>query len=203
MADASFVYRPRTGPVIAAVVWAMSLWAAISLLTTPGGRPAAWLPACALASLTAWMVFAAPKVHLRDDRLEVHNVAVTYDVPWAAISRIDTKWALTLITAQDKITAFAAPAPSSWRSIASAARPDLRHLPSSSFDAGRSVRPGDLPGTASGDLAWVVRERWQKVCQAGPTGAASGLNVTRHWHRRTVIAWVVLAAASVLLPILI
>jgi hypothetical protein len=103
---------------------------------------------------------------------------------------------LTLYTAHGKVTAFAAPAPSNLRPLRGASSSDIRHLPDSSFDAARSVRPGDLPGTPSGDLAWVVRERWEQVRDQCPTGAASGQPVTRRWHTATILFWLALVAAT-------
>jgi hypothetical protein len=161
-----------------------------------------WLPAVALAALTAWAVFWAPKVTIGQDGLDIRNVLASHQVPWAAITRIDTKWALTLYTDQGKVTAFAAPAPGSLRPLRNSSPGDVKHLPESSFDALGSVRPGDLPGTASGDLAWVVRERWEKVRDTVPTGKASGQRASRRWLTRLLVAWSVLAALTALLALL-
>ena len=56
------------------------------------------------------------------------NVLRTIDVPWPAIQAIDTKWALTLITAYGQFTAWAAPAPGTQRGGPGAER-DAEHLP--------------------------------------------------------------------------
>jgi hypothetical protein len=151
--------------------------------------------------LTVWAVFWAPKVVVSVEGLSIRNPTATYDVPWAAIARIDTKWALALYTANQKITAFAAPAPSGLRA-ASVSKGGFGHLPESAYGADRSIRPGDLPGTSSGDLAWVVRERWQKARQAGPTGAASGLKAVRRWHSWLLVTWAVLTAAAAAVQVL-
>ncbi|MDR0593123.1 MAG: PH domain-containing protein [Bifidobacteriaceae bacterium] len=198
MAAASFTYRPRTGPAMAVAAWALAGLAAVSLAVEQPGLVGRALPTLALVCLTAWAVFWAPQVVVDDSGLTVRNVLASHHVPWAAITRVDTKWALTLHTARGKVTAFAAPAPSSLRPPGQrgvTAR-EIARLPESTFDAGRSVRPGDLPGTASGDLAWVVRERWQEVRDAGPTGAASGREATRRWHTAPLAAWAALALAA-------
>jgi hypothetical protein len=183
-------------------VWAVAAWAVASLAVTEPGRLVTWAPLAALICLTIWAVFWAPKVVVGPERLEVRNVAATYEVPWAAISHIDTKWALTLYTTGGRITAFAAPAPSGLRAEHASGSAGLRHLPESTFDAGRSARPGDVPGTASGDLAWVIRERWEKVRDAVPTGSASGAAPIRRWHVRTLAAWAALAVVTALTQVL-
>ncbi|MDR3360567.1 MAG: PH domain-containing protein [Bifidobacteriaceae bacterium] len=188
METSEFTYRPRTGPVAAIAVWGLAGLSAAGLAADRLDQAARWAPAVALVCLTAWAVFWAPLVKVGADGLDVRNVTASHRLPWAAIVRIDTRWALTLHTAQGKVTAFAAPAPSATRSLSTATSAEARHLPESSFDAGHSVRPGDLPGTASGDLAWVVRERWERARGAGPAGAA-----TRRWHTATLAAWAALA----------
>ncbi|MDR2566825.1 MAG: PH domain-containing protein [Bifidobacteriaceae bacterium] len=187
---------------MAALVWAVAGAVAVSLALDEPGQLARWMPAAALACLTAWAVFWAPKVIVGADGLDIRNVVASHHVPWAAIARIDTKWALTLYTAQGKVTAFAAPAPSNLRPLRGASSADIKHLPESAFDAARSVRPGDLPGTPSGDLAWVVRERWEQVRDQGPTGTASGQQATRRWHTATILLWLALAAAAAAAPAL-
>ncbi|MDR2252570.1 MAG: PH domain-containing protein [Bifidobacteriaceae bacterium] len=200
MADSCFTYRPRSGPAAALAIWALAALALVSLASARPGDLIRWGPAVACVCLAAWAVFWAPDVRVDEDAVTVRNVAASHRVPWAAIARIDTKWALTLFTAQGRVTAFAAPAPSSLRRQRDAPA-EIRHLPESTFDAGRSVRPGDLPGTASGDLAWVVRERWEATRDAGPTGAASGERITRRWHTRRLAALSALAALAVLAPL--
>ncbi|MDR2380811.1 MAG: PH domain-containing protein [Bifidobacteriaceae bacterium] len=196
MAAATFTYRPRTGPAVAIGTWALATWTGVSLAGTDGEEFFRWLPALAWAALTVWAVFWAPKVTVSPGGLVIRNVTASHWVPWAAIARVDTKWALTLYTGRSKVTAFAAPA--SLRPLRGTPGGDLKHLPESTFDAGRSVRPGDLPGTPSGDLAWVVRERWERARDAGPTGVASGEVPTRCWHWGVIGAWVALAAVAAL-----
>jgi hypothetical protein len=198
VANAPFTYRPRSGPAAAVGAWVIAGLAAASLVTDQSAQSLRWAPALAWFALSAWAVFWAPSVAVGEAGLNVRNVAASHYVPWAAISRIDTKWALTLHTGQGKVTAFAAPAPSSLQPLRRAGARDIGHLPESTFDAGGSVRPGDLPGTASGDLAWVVRERWQEVRDAGPTGPASGQRPTRRWHIRLLAAWALLGCLTAL-----
>ena len=79
------------------------------------------------------------------------NVLRTIDLPWPAIQLVDTKWALTLVTAYGKFTAWAAPAPGgmasarrmtrSDREIATGSPPLVRAAPS-----GRATCPTPRPG---------------------------------------------------------
>jgi hypothetical protein len=198
VANPDFTYRPRTGPVIAVAVWALAAWALITLAATDPTKLVVFLPAAGCAALTVWAVFWAPKVVVAQGAITVRNVLTTHHIPWSAITRIDTKWALTLYTGQRKIAAFAAPAPSSLHAVKAPSRRDLAHLPATTFDAARSVRPGDLPGTPSGDLAWVVRERWQEICDSMPTGPTSGHTASWRLHTPLLVAWAALAALTIL-----
>jgi hypothetical protein len=71
---------------------------------------------------------------------------------------------------------------------------------SSSVLGDQGSRPGDLPGTESGDAAYLVRSRWTALRDAGrlEVGAAETTKVTVAWHLPTAIALVLLLAATII-----
>ena len=109
---------------------------------------------------------------------------------------VDTRYALTLVTAQKSYAAWAAPAPGIWGGRN--ARPeDLRGLPDTSYGPGKSVRPGDLKTTDSGQAARLVRTRWRDLVESGALAAGeagtAAVTVTPRW---AAIAGVVLLLAA-------
>ncbi|MFC5929508.1 PH domain-containing protein [Cryobacterium melibiosiphilum] len=201
----SFEYRPVFGRVLACVVAAVCLAGVIglglagdvsSLLRT------IWLPA--LLAFSAFALFWRPKIVIDDDEVTVTNVFHTVAVPWPLIERIDTKYSVTLHTPTRRVSVWAAPSPG-VRGAISIERGDVRNLNASAYGAGNSVRPGDSVSTPSGQVAFVLRQRWEELQGDGALtaqpDASAALRLTI--HRGTIAAIGVLLigfALSVLLP---
>ena len=189
-------FRTRTGRVGTALVGlaclALLVWTA---LEDPGAalRTA---PALALLPALGWLLFVRPAVVVDDAGVELRNVLRTVHVPWAAIRRVDTKYALTLSTASGDFAAWAAPAPSR-RSVLDAGPGDVSHLPGTTY-LGGGARPGDLLTSASGEAAAYIRRRSEELREAGALDdpRAPSAVVTR-WHPVPALAVAVLAAAAV------
>jgi hypothetical protein len=111
------------------------------------------------------IVFWTPAVDVSDGGVRLRNVFRTISIPWAAIERIETKYALTLYTSCGRFAAWAAPASGRHRMMNTAAN-ETRHLPESTFTAG-TIGLGDVPRTDSGDAAAIVRRRWDTLRDAG------------------------------------
>lgn len=156
---------------------------------------APWL---ALVTGACWAIFWRPHVAVSDGGVRLVNVLRTIELPWPAIQAIDTKWALTMITAYGKFTAWAAPAPGA-RTAARASRADTRHLPSSTY-TGEGIRPGDLPTSPSGEAAAIIRNHWEKLRDAGHLDdpRLEHERVPIHWHVRTLAAGAGLTALGLL-----
>lgn len=122
-------------------------------------------PWLVLVSGACWAAFWRPYVEVSDGGVRLVNVFRTVDLPWPSIQTIDTKWALTLVTAYGRFTAWAAPAPG-VRGAVRATRSDVKNLPSSTY-AGEGIRPGDLPSSASGEVAVLIRKQWEALRDAG------------------------------------
>lgn len=170
---------------------------------------AAFAPWLALMTLACWACFWRPCVGVSESGVRLVNVTRTVDVPWPAIQLIETKWALTLVTAVGTFTSWAAPAPgarATVRSMSSAeqSRFSARQLPGRrgqvpSTEAAHGVRPGDLPDTPSGAAATKVRERWEQLQAQGhlddPRLERAAAIV--RWHTGTLVAAAVLLVVAV------
>lgn len=149
-------------------------------------------------AFSGWALFWQPSVSVSDGGVTIANVLRTIHLPWPSIQRVDTKYALTLYTAYGHYAAWAAPAPSRY-TVGSTDKSELKRLPESTFFAG-TVRPGDDPGSDSGQAALVVRRRWEALRDAGHLDD-SRLEKPRpdvRWHWPTITGFVVLGVASVL-----
>ncbi|NLE71986.1 MAG: PH domain-containing protein [Actinomycetales bacterium] len=157
-------FRPTFGRNLTAVV---AVLAAAAFVWTVVENPAdaRYAPVFALVVAAVWALYGRPAVVVSDGGVELVNVLRTVELPWPAIERIDTKYALTLYTPYGAYAAWAAPAPSREVSLR-ATRSDTRHLPESTYIGG-GIRPGDLVGTASGEAAAHIRRRWEELRDAG------------------------------------
>jgi hypothetical protein len=190
-------YRPLFGRILSVAIAVLGAGAVASSVVA--GDPLFALRSVAPIGLIVTLVFAAfwfPSVSVRADEIEVRNVFSTHHVPWAAIRRIDTKWALALETDRGTVSAWASPAPGRY-SIIGTTRGDVTGTASSARAAGSSVRPGDALSTPSGAIAHVIRTHWEELrdddlLDAPGTGTGSG----RVPHTTLIVTCVVLAVAT-------
>ena len=150
-----------------------------------------------LVAYLGWQLFWMPAVVVHDGGISLENPFRSVSVPWAALVHVDTRFALTLVTAEKSYTSWAAPAPGIWGGRN--ARPeDLQGLPATTYGPGRSVRPGDLKSTDSGQAARLVRERWDELVESGRLRAVDAAStqaaVTYRWA--ALIVDILLLAAS-------
>ena len=150
-----------------------------------------------LIAFLGWLLFWMPAVVVHDGGVTLENPFRSVLVPWAALVHVDTRFALTLVTAHKSYVAWAAPAPGIWGGRN--ARPeDLRGLPATTYGPGQSVRPGDLKTTDSGQAARLVRARWQELVESGALAAGdaatTAVKVTYRWAAGGAV--VLLLAAS-------
>lgn len=176
------VLRPASGRVITigfgvlCALWLGGLTAEYGIAT--GLRVAPWF---GLLTWGAWAALWRPCVGVDDGGVTLVNVFRTVTLPWPSIQMIDTKWTLALVTPYGTYHAWAAPAPGS-RGAVRADEHEARHLPQSTFGPG-GIRPGDVPSTASGQAAWVIRDHWEDLRDAGY------LDDPRLEHDRVPVQW--------------
>ncbi|WIB78391.1 PH domain-containing protein [Curtobacterium sp. MCPF17_002] len=181
---------------------AIALWLIVALLfVTTVLNDATWqdralaLVPTAFGVLLGWVALWRPRLSVDDDGMEVVNVFHTVRVPWAALVHVDTRFALTLITPNRRVSVWAAPAPGR-AGVALARRENQRHgrVVPEAEDGNR--RAGDLLSTASGDAAYLIRQRWHELRErdAIELGTADSVRVpvTLHW-----LSIVLLAATAV------
>ena len=194
-------FRPGFGRGLAVTVAVLCAVAfALSLRDT--GLRAIWEigPWLGLIVLVVWATYWNPVVGVDDAGVHVVNVFRTIDLPWPSIQRVDTKWALKLVTAYGEFTAWAAPAPGGMATARAAAKTDFRGLPESTYGPGGSVRPGDVPSSPSGAAAAEVRRRWELLRDAGhlddPKLETDQPPITWHWP--VILGMAALAVIGVL-----
>lgn len=186
-------HRPAFGRWLCGGLWSICAFALIREFASSPSVAGLSVPWFGLVSLAIWVAYWRPCVSVDDSGVHLVNVLRTVDLPWPSIQRIDTKWALTLYTAYGAFTAWAAPAPG-IRAAARLHAGSRPALPESAVSDGVSIRPGDLPGSPSGDAANTVRRRWEELRDAGFLDNPR-LEFARppvRWH------WSVIAAGGVL-----
>lgn len=178
-------FRPAFGRVLTI---AMGLVAALGLagLVVSGDienplRGGVWFVLLIAVTIALYWV---PRVDVLEDEVIVRNPLSTWHVPWPEIQRIDTKWALTLLTNRVRIEAWAAPA--SGRFTVFTLGPDDTRVTETARLAG-SIRPGDTLSSQSGAAAHHIRRHWENLRDDGllDVQAEAGA-LRREWHWRTI-----------------
>ncbi len=146
-----------------------------------------------LLAAVALALFWFPSLDIQEHEITVRNVFSTIHVPWPAIQRIDTKYALTLYTSEGTVTVWASPAPNRYASQMA----DTKDARLAARAAGTNPRPGDLPTTVSGAAAFVIRSHWDDLREAGllENGVEPGsLRRSIHWPTIAVLGGLVVAS---------
>ena len=142
----------------------------------------------------AWLLFWNPSVEVSDEGVVVDNIFKTHKLNWSAITRIDTKYSLTLETKERTIQAFGAPAPSRYAGFM-ANKTEAEHLPESSFVGKGLVRPGDLTSSDSGVAAYIIRSHWEKLRDLNKLNETS--SVKSKWVIWRIVVFLCLSAVAV------
>jgi hypothetical protein len=192
------VYRPAFGRAL--TVGIAVACAVVAVLTAIGGGIDDLLqfgPWLALVAGACWATFWRPCVEVSDGGVRLVNVLRTIDIPWPAITGVETRWALALHTAYGTFTAWAAP--SSGRGPTRRAMRQLaaqRRTPSSSGDD----RPPEIAAGPAVEAAEIVSARWEQLRAAGHLDAPvlEHERVPVRWHLGTIAAGVALVGLGVL-----
>lgn len=178
------IFKARTNKWFAWLSWAVAAFGMVVTAVSAGLGGLSGIAPLALVAFLGWQLFWMPAVVVHDGGVTLENPFRSVLVPWAALVHVDTRFALTLVTAGRSYTSWAAPAPGIWGGRN--ARPeDLQGLPATTYGPGRSVRPGDLKSTDSGQAARLVRERWDELVESGRLTAGDAAStraaVTYRW----------------------
>ncbi|QCB96835.1 PH domain-containing protein [Arthrobacter sp. PAMC25564] len=191
------VFKARTNKWFAWLSWAVAAFGVVVMAVTAGPGALAGIAPLVLLGFLGWQLFWMPAVVVHGGGVTLENPFRSIEVPWAALVQVDTRYALTLVTAARSYTSWAAPAPGIWGGRN--ARPeDLQGLPATTYGPGKSVRPGDLTSTDSGQAARLVRARWHELVESGElaAGEAATTAVKVTFRRAAAGAVVLLLAAS-------
>ena len=193
------VFKARTNKWFAWLSWAVAALGVVVTVVMAGPGALAGIAPLAFIAFMGWQLFWMPSVVVHDAGVTLENPFRSIEVPWAALVHVDTRFALTLVTAGKSYTSWAAPAPGIWGGRN--ARPeDLHGLPATTYGPGKSVRPGDLKTTDSGQAAMLVRARWHELVESGRLASgdadSTAATVTVRWVAIGVV--VLLLAASYL-----
>lgn len=192
------VYRPTFGRVLFGCVTVLAVGGLIAGLVQNFDAALVTIAPIALVVLFVWAAYWRPAVVVSPGGVELCNVTRTIELPWPSIQRIDTKYALTLVTAYGEYASWAAPAPGRRAHLMKSDPEATKNLPKSTINAG-TVGSGDLGNTSSGQAAFLIRHRWEELRDAGLLKDAK-LERNRpvvRWHTATLIAMGVLLGASI------
>lgn len=165
------VFSSKFGRGVSALLWAvLSLSLVQTALESGFWSVVSVLPATLLIGFVAWLVFFNPRVEFSDDSILIINVLATHEIPFSAIQRVDTRWALEVFTQGKKYSAWGAVAPGRHTALF-ASKDQGEHLPETSYLAG-TVRPGDLINTDSGAAAAYLRRKLERVEYQGGAGTS-------------------------------
>lgn len=188
------VFRPRSSKWILGIAGVIAGIGLVGSVVNYGPEALLTSGPLLVIGAIAWWLFWYPSVVVGPAGVELNNPLRTFEVPWAALIHVDTKYALKLVTPSRSYTAWAAPAPGIRGTHASKAE-HMQNLPGSSYGPAGSVRPGDLRNTDSGLAAYLVRSEWERQVNQGliDVDATAGAAV------RQRIAWLPIGVVAVLL----
>lgn len=194
--DTVDVFRSRFNVIAAIFAWVLCAVAVVAITTSARGATLVYIAPVAAVAFAVWMVLWRPTVRVSDGGVRLVNVTRTIDIPWEAVIQVDTRFALTLRTPQGRYTATAAPAPG--RLNMTFGRAEI--IPGRAKIDGQA-RPSDSSRTDSGAAAYLVRDRWTKLSDAGriELGVAETTPVRLAWHWRSLAICAILLAVSLLL----
>ncbi len=197
------VLRPASGIVLTVVTGVLAALGLSSFIVRGDALGVIRYGLLAVAVVyLAWLFFWYPRVTIDPSGVGVRNVLRTHHVTWPAITSVETKYALTIITAHDKVVAWSAPAPSRYAALNNTGA-DVRGT--YARDNSSSVAVGDVPRSESGNAALHVRRSWTRLRDAGhlDSGVIEGPEIRRTWNTGVIVLSATLVVAGVALTVLV
>ncbi|HLS63247.1 MAG TPA: PH domain-containing protein [Ruania sp.] len=164
-------------PMARVLTVAVALVAAVALgyFVSDAGAGELWRsgPTVLFVVVLTWALFWRPHVQVADSGITVANILRTVHVPWPALRSVDSKWSLTVVASDVKVSAWAVPASSGM--AARTRRPGR----------GGDEAPPPLQGTGNADVAALaIAERREALAEAGHLGGHTlgTLGSTSRWN---------------------
>lgn len=195
------VFVSRFNRVFAVLVWVLGAFVLVGYVWIHAGlrNPLVIVPV-AFVALLAWVALWRPRVEIDDEGVRMRNVFRTVTVPWPALIHVDTKYALTLFTPGHRYSAWAAPAPGRTGAAMAEHKQRRGQVAMAPVSEDGTIRPGDLIASESGQAAYLIRERWARLRDAGRIEAGiaqeTPVRIRVHWWLNGTL--LVLLAAGVL-----
>lgn len=192
----TIVIASRFGKGITVVVAAVCAIGIGSTVITAPDETLRVVPWLLLLGVGCWALYWNPAVIIGEQAVQFRNIVRTVEIPYAAITGVDTRFALTVNALGKRYSAWGAPAASRW-SVTRARREDVEHLPETTYVEG-GIRPGDLLRSDSGQAAYLIRERQLAVHES----AADSPPVVVRWQRAVTVTLATLLALALLVALL-
>ncbi|WP_315095292.1 PH domain-containing protein [uncultured Cellulomonas sp.] len=189
-------YRPRSRYVSTIAAWVVVAGLTAARGFEDGGTAVLRaLPLAVTLGLLAWLAFWRPRVDVTDEGVVLVNPLRTIHVPWAALIDVETQYSLTLVTPHGRYRAWAAPGPGRHQ-VVTAGNEELAGMSRLARDSRGAVAIGDLPSAPSGQVAAMVRRRWEHLAESEQLalGVADETPVVAVWNRPAIV---LLGAAAV------
>ncbi len=165
-------YRPASAFWLAGISWLLAAAGLALAVAQLGVRALVEGWPFYLVAFLGWWLFFYPKVTISGDGIGVRNPVRTIEVPWSALSNIETKFALTLIPGQRRFGVWAAPAGGAFSS-----RRGGRDSMPPGHNLESGMRASELLNSPSGGVAHMIRREWQRLIETGKLGAPQEVSV--------------------------
>jgi hypothetical protein len=158
-------FRPRSNFAWAVVSYLLlGLFALNSIFVgSDAGQSMIELGVCAIFTVVAHLIWVRPKLVVTDTAVRVVNPITSITIPFGEIKDMETKWALTIVHAQGRTTAWVAPAGGKRRWIADQT---FRWYGSGvPLTESRGVETDSMSASLdsySGQAAYLIRERMKR-----------------------------------------
>lgn len=200
-----YSFRPRSSQAVAVAVILLGLGGAVATVAGEGVEALPLTVPLILVAYLGWLLFWFPKVMLDSDGVTLVNPLQTLKISWHSIIFVEAKYAATILTPHGKYTAWAAPAPGMFGALRDARSADAANR---SAEAGRqfkSMRAGEVPGTASGSVIQRIRQVLDRRAEAGANDVeqTETLRVVRHVHWIHLSILLLLLVAAFAAPMLL
>lgn len=158
-------FRPRSN-----YAWAVASYLLLGLFTLnsifvaeDAGQSIVEIGVSAILALVVYLIWLRPRLILTNTSVEVVNPIQSITIPYSEIEDLQTKWALTIVHAKGRTTAWVAPAGGKRRWIADQTfRWYGSGVPLTESRGGETDSMSASLDSYSGQAAYLIRERMKR-----------------------------------------